>query len=381
MPASFACSSVLPTAATCGSVKVTRGVPMPSAIASTGAAEGVLGRDPGLVLAHVGEERPAGDVADRVEPLAAADPQSGRRSRGSRPCRARPRPIRARSPSVRGLRPTATSSSAASIRSPPSSSTSTPPSLAATRSARAPVRTSTPCLPRSAAATCSPAKGSSRASIRSPPSTRVTFVPSVDQAWASSDADRPAAEHDHALGDPLRGGRVAVVPGVDGVEALDRRHRRAAPVQTTTTRLATSVRSPTTTRRSPSSRPSPRKSSIPRSSSQGSCPESSRSWITSSRRARTASGSSVAGHRLRHAGHAARLVEQLARAQQRLRGHAGVVGALAADQVRLDDRHARARRRRGARRRPPPGRRRRARSRRTRSRSCRHSDPTAYNRN
>ena len=39
------------------------------------AAEHVLGRDPRLVLAHVGEQRAAVDVADRVEPVAAADPQ------------------------------------------------------------------------------------------------------------------------------------------------------------------------------------------------------------------------------------------------------------------------------------------------------------------
>ena len=39
------------------------------------AAEGVLGGDPGLVLAHVGEEGAAVDVADGVEPVAAADPQ------------------------------------------------------------------------------------------------------------------------------------------------------------------------------------------------------------------------------------------------------------------------------------------------------------------
>ncbi len=39
------------------------------------APEQVLRRDPGLVLADVGEERPAVDVADRVEPLATADAQ------------------------------------------------------------------------------------------------------------------------------------------------------------------------------------------------------------------------------------------------------------------------------------------------------------------
>ena len=68
-------SSVLPTAATWGSVKVTRGEPMPFGDRLDLPAEGVLGGDPGLVLAHVGEERPAVDVADRVEPVAAADPQ------------------------------------------------------------------------------------------------------------------------------------------------------------------------------------------------------------------------------------------------------------------------------------------------------------------
>ena len=38
-------------------------------------AEHVLGGDPGLVLAHVGEEGAAVDVADGVEPLAATDTQ------------------------------------------------------------------------------------------------------------------------------------------------------------------------------------------------------------------------------------------------------------------------------------------------------------------
>src|SRR5437588_207989 len=45
------------------------------------------------------------------------------------------------------------------------------------------------------------------------------------------------------------------------------------------------------------------------------------------------------GHGLRGAGDAAHLVEDLARAQERLGGHARVVGALAAQEVRLDDRY------------------------------------------
>ena len=89
----------------------------------------------------------------------------------------------------------------------------------------------------------------------------------------------------------------------------------------------------------------------------------------------------VAAHRLGDARHAPRLGEQVGRAQQRLRRHAGVVGALAADQVLLDDRDLQAAVG------EPPGadlarrRRRPARSRRIPSRSSGHSSPTPYNRN
>jgi hypothetical protein len=44
-------------------------------------------------------------------------------------------------------------------------------------------------------------------------------------AEAELAADRPAAEHDHALGHLLGRGRIAVVPGFDSVESVDRRHR------------------------------------------------------------------------------------------------------------------------------------------------------------
>ena len=69
-------------------------------------------------------------------------------------------------------------------------------------------------------------------------------------------------------------------------------------------------RPPTRTRRSPSSRPRPRTSVTPRCSSQGTCPESSRFAITSSRRASTAARSSSPDVDARHA---PRLVEQLDR--------------------------------------------------------------------
>ena len=55
--------------------------------------------------------------------------------------------------------------------------------------------------------------------------------------------------------------------------------------------------------------------------------------MISSRRASTARHVELAGHRLAHARDAPDLGQQLARAQQRLRGHAGVEGALAADQL------------------------------------------------
>ena len=47
----------------------------------------------------------------------------------------------------------------------------------------------------------------------------------------------------------------------------------------------------------------------------------------------------LSGDRLGDSGHPPRLAEQVRWSQQRLRGHAGVVGALAADKVLLDDRH------------------------------------------
>ena len=119
---------------------------------------------------------------------------------------------------------------------------------------------------------------------------------------------------------------------------VDRRHRGAAAGGDDRPRCGRSAgrRRPRRGARRRSG-PSPRKRSMPRSSSQGSWPESSRSWITSSRRSRIACGSSSPSPR-RHAGDPPRLAQHVGGAQQRLRGHAGVVGAFAADQVPLDDR-------------------------------------------
>ena len=148
-------------------------------------------------------------------------------------------------------------------------------------------------------------------------------------------ADRPAAEHDHALAGPAwrwcPGGCSRARPCRARRSAASRRRCRwRRPPRS----ARSAPRRPRSSRRSPSNRASPRKRSIPRSSSQGSWPESSRSWITSSRRSSTACGVELAGRRSGHAGDPARLFEHVGGAQQRLRGHAGVVGAFAADQLR-----------------------------------------------
>ena len=152
------------------------------------------------------------------------------------------------------------------------------------------------------------------------------------------DADHAAAED----AQPRRAPRCAVVasrfvhgrasrrPGIGGM-----RRRRARRDDDARWR-ATSTSSPTRTRRSPSSAPRPRTSVDAALSSHGSCAASSRSWITSSRRAAPRRRRvPVAASQPRDA---PRPREQLARPQQRLRRHARVVRALAADERLLDDR-------------------------------------------
>ena len=75
----MACFSLMPTEATCGSVNVTCGtLPASATSVNRGPCDRLTFRpgsndgaaDPRLVLAHVGEQRPSGDVADRVQPVA-----------------------------------------------------------------------------------------------------------------------------------------------------------------------------------------------------------------------------------------------------------------------------------------------------------------------
>ena len=93
----------------------------------------------------------------------------------------------------------------------------------------------------------------------------------------------------------------------------------------------------TSTTPGPASRPVPRSRPMPLSASQRSCPASEWSETMKSRQARAASTSTSARRRC-----LARAVDRLAGPQQRLGGNAGPVGALAADQLTLDDRDAQA---------------------------------------
>ncbi len=102
-------------------------------------------------------------------------------------------------------------------------------------------------------------------------------------------------------------------------------------------RAASSTRSPTVTRRSPSSRPWPRTSVIPLSSSHGSCASSLRSWITASRRRAPVRRRRSPVTASRAPGIRASSASACAGPQQRLGRHARPVGALAADQLPLDD--------------------------------------------
>ena len=122
-------------------------------------------------------------------------------------------------------------------------------------------------------------------------------------------------------------------PGMSGTSAFE-------PVATTTARRAVSDSCPSTsTCNLPVMLPRPRTSATSRSSSHGRCALSSKLWITSSRRASTAA---VSIGETSRPGDALHLVGELDRAQQRLRRHACVVGAIAADERFLDDRHGQA---------------------------------------
>ena len=216
---------------------------------------------------------------------------------------------------------------------PSSIVTVTSPSRA-TETARLCVRTSTPAA-RRAASTSADANGSSRTITRGEPSSTTTFVPSEDHACASSTPTTPTQDDEAIAAAAWRSsprgcptGPPPARPGIGGGAG-------PVPVAMTTAVRASNESSPTRIRFSPSKLAWPRTSTTPRSSSQGSCDESSSWWMTSSRLASTAAASTPS---TRKPGTRRDSASSSPGPQQRLRGHAGVVGALAADQMLFDDR-------------------------------------------
>ena len=245
---------------------------------------------------------------------------------------------------MRGRRPTATRSSSPRSSSPPSSSQRDLPALAARGADRLDARSAA--RPRRRSSPARDLLARERLLVGEHPVERLDqgrrSAPRLLHACASSTPTTPPPRISSRPGTSLGGGRLAVGPRA----RLARGPRSAGsppsvPVAITTAFAARQRdrrrRSRCARRRAPRGRGSAR-SRAP--SSHGSMPESSRSWITSSRRARTGSRVELAARPARATpGDPLGLGQQLAGPQQRLRRHAGVERALAADQLLLDDRH------------------------------------------
>ena len=233
-------------------------------------------------------------------------------------------------PSVRGRRPTATSSSSPSRPCRRRASTRTRPSSRLTRVTFASQQISTPWA-ASPSWTAAEANGSSRGRMRWPPSSRTTSLPSVAHAWASSTptgpppstSRRPGASfavvaarfvHGRASASPSIGGRRGVRPGRQHDRALGHQH----VVADAHAALALEARP----------RRGHRDAAILQPRDHHRVVEVVDDLVAARERD---AGGELAGRRLRRARHAARLVERLRRAQERLGRHAGVERALAAD--------------------------------------------------
>ena len=259
--------------------------------------------------------------------------------------------------SVRGRRPTATRSSSPRSSSPPSSrSVTCPPSPRAAAVARGPGPDLDPGRARARRRPARWRTAPRRRGCGRPPRPVSTLEPRLLHACAISTPTTPPPRISSRSGTALGRGRLAVRPRPRLGEPLDRRHRGGGAGGDDDRAAGAHVSAPTVSARSPSKVAAPADQLDPAAPSHGSWLESSRSWITSSRRRSTISGSSSPADQLARARHPLDLGQQLARAQQRLRRHAGVVGALAADQLLLDQGDLEAAARRAARRRPrPPG--------------------------
>ena len=273
--------------------------------------------------------------------------------------------------SVRGRRPTATRSSSPRSSSPPSSRSDTcPPSPRAAASARAPVRELDPGRARAPRRPARWRTAPRRRGCGRRPRPGSTLEPRLLHACAISTPTTPPPRISSRSGTALGRGRLAVGPRARLGEPVDRRHRgggaggdddRAAGADDVG---ADGERALAVEGRAPADQLDSR---VSRATAAG----SSRRGRGSPRRggaARSRGSSSPADH-LARARHPLDLGEQLARAQQRLRRHAGVVGALARRPAPARPARPRGRRRPGARRRPRPPARRRSRSRRTPARS------------
>ena len=364
MPASRASASVSPTAATCGSVNVTRGTAPWSATVDDVATGDHVAGEPALVLAHVGER--ATPVSRRPRRATRPAPLRTRsRSSTSEPNRPdRDRPSRARVEAVRRRADPATSNSSASI-SRPSPSVGARPSVVARRRGRPHARSDRDALGLERG-------GELVAGERLLPGQqprpaldhRDLVAPEPSERLGHLDPDRSPAEHEEAARHRARRRRVAVVPRPDIGEPVDRRASPAScrwparrPSWRSSRRAPASVS--TSTARSPSRRPSPRTSSMPFDSSQGICvaiaPRAGH--VVALREGR--GDIDRAGDRLGGAGHPSRGRDDVARPHQGLGRDASPERALAADEPRFHDRDAESVRRRIAPRRsrragPPP---------------------------
>ena len=335
MPASSAPASVSPTAATCGSVNVTRGGPELSLRRTRVAAQDHVGGHPGLVLAGVGEQRAAVHVADGVEPVVALRRPSGRRRRSGLPG-SRPRLSRPRS-SVRGLRPAATISSAASSVS-------------------------------------SSSEGHVEAAVAARDRHDLDPGPELNAVLAQRRGHLLARERllarEHPVGHleqrdvgsqraPRLRKLAAHGAAADHEQAVGHRARRSFPGGWSTARPRRARRSAAATRRCRSPPPRPcarrarrrrpgrgarRRAARVRGSARSRAPRARaasrsrrRSWITSSRRARAAP-ESTSSEASRTPGTRPASPTSSPGPHQGLRGHAGVERALAADQLLLAER-------------------------------------------
>ena len=238
-----------------------------------------------------------------------------------------------------------------------------------TRGRRAPTRTSTPCA-RAPSCTSSVANSSSRASSRGT-ALDERHLRAERRPGLAESPRRRRHRRGRAVGGTVRRRCFAVRPGVRLGEPRDRRDERPVPVAMTTACRARGTSPPTSSVRSPVSRAraaQKRHAALLEPRQLHRVVEVVDDFVAAAQRRRDVE---LAGRCLRCARDAARLVERLRGTQQRLRRHAGVVRALAADELAARRSRRTGRSRPGGRRTPRRPGRRRSRSRRTPHRSVR----------